>query len=322
MAKYDELRLTDEESAYEMLWILDRIFTDAESGEEDAILLYNDIINVFNKVSNRVLNEYVSIQTGKSPMCLEDHGKSIVEVIGERLSLNVKNVNREVNKSIKQAIELYNDTWLRCLKNKYSDTITAATNKKKEIYESRISDESYYEIDYKIKYLRNKKYEKRNISEIEDLLQIKENNSKRLEELRKIKTKTKKEKKELNSRIKMSKQINDDLEEYGHHIERIRSNKIHIIGGYNEELGNAQQEMAEIELESGLDNVIDEYNIEKIKLIAEEVLSPKQYIIFNLYYFGNLKQVEIAEITGENKNTITKNIQRLMDKIIKMSLFD
>jgi len=322
MAKYDELRLTDEESAYEMLWILDRIFTDAESGEEDAILLYNDIINVFNKVSNRVLNEYVSIQTGKSPMCLEDHGKSIVEVIGERLSLNAEDINREINESIKQAIELYNDAWLRCLKNKYGNTITVTPNKKKETYESRIPDESYYEIDYKIKYLRNKKYEKKNITEIEDLLQVKENNNKRLEELRKIKTKTKEEKKELNSRIKMSKQINDDLEEYGHYVERIRSNKIHIIGGYNEELGNAQQEIHDIELETGLDNIIDEFNIEKIKIIANEILTPKQVIIFNLYYFGNLRQVEIAEILGEDKRVISKNIIRLTDKVRNRATFD
>ena len=71
---------------------------------------------------------------------------------------------------------------------------------------------------------------------------------------------------------------------------------------------------------SEFDLEVDDIKLSKIVDIACEVLTDKQYIYFDLYFFQGLRQQEIAELTGDNQSTISRNINSIIEKLKKSLL--
>ena len=161
--------------------------------------------------------------------------------------------------------------------------------------------------------------------ELLDLELMYESNNKKLNELKEIEDRNKEEQREYNRRIKMNKQINEDIKYikdlYG--IEYLEYEKISVYNDTNAlSYSEAMDSLSSITLgETDFDLEVDEIKLTKIKEIANEILTDKQYVFFDLYFFQGLKQKEISNLTGDNQSTVSRNINSIIAKI-KQSLLE
>lgn len=58
-----------------------------------------------------------------------------------------------------------------------------------------------------------------------------------------------------------------------------------------------------------------EDKIKEIKNIAKNILTNRQYIIFEFYYFNELTQQEIADLMGDSRSAIKMELPRIIEKI-------
>lgn len=72
-----------------------------------------------------------------------------------------------------------------------------------------------------------------------------------------------------------------------------------------------------------IQDIKKEQLLEKIRSLAEKTLTPKQQVVFHLYYFLGLKMKEIADMIGVSQpavkqqlNTIVKKIRREFEKTL------
>jgi hypothetical protein len=300
---FKDLSYSSPEDIYDILFSLDTIFEEYQNGNKEACCIYCDIINLSKQINNPALNEYINIQTGVSPLTIEDYDKTLVEVISERLNLTLSDCEDELYSSIMKMSQLNNELWeevilIHYLNKKVNSTTTYT------LPPTNITNESYWNLDYEKKYIFSKHSHVSNgqPEDIRGLLEIIEKNNQKIEQTT--------DKKERKKRIKYKIELLKDLSILKKHHD-IPINQKNNQGTFYEIPYNDEDIM------DYQDDVSDLWKYDKITAIANKVLTPKQLIIFNLYFLCNLKQTEIAEIVNETQGHISRDLNIAIDKIKK-----
>lgn len=310
---YQNTSLSSEEDVLNTLFIIDAIREDAHNGNHEALVVLLDFENLFLK--NEVCNEYYKIVTGYRGYSLNDYGKDILDLISERLNLTKEECKEILHKSITNIVNDNLELWSnwaniyfkgKCKVKNYSS-----------FPESRIDNSKYYFSDYYSKHIySNKQYEEYNYpNDLQELLNAQKSNKQKiveLDKLKKSKSISKEKAEELRKRNSFDISLSKDIIILKKHYDiEIKNNNNKGSTGVVSLLDN---DIDIIEYNYA-DSILDELQIEKIKEIAKAILTDKQLVIFNLYYMSGMNQKQIAELIGETKGNISRDLKISLDKI-------
>jgi len=332
--KYYDTSYSSEEDIYDILWLLDIIFQDAQKGNKEALITLRDLNNLDTKY-NPVFDEYCYIQMGFRPMKLEDQGKEIIEVVAKRLNMTKEECERKMLVAVLHIKKTNLNNWYDYINKNYKSHIIAARKKNFVDYlislpkitlashdGSNITSESLWQVDYCKKYVVAKHIYKGDTypEDFQELIELQGKNEILVKALSKNKDKTKNEKTELSKRIKLQKTLQEDINILKDHY-RIPRNHYYTesqdvsykeLMYYKKKLPPHEEY---IEREYDSTEVLDEWQIEKIKDIANKILTKRQLVVFSLYYESRLTQREIANILTEDQGNIAHDLKRIIKKI-------
>jgi len=326
--KYIDISFTSEEDIYKLLWMFDMLFEEAYQGNAEALCIVNDFYNMMDK-ENKSLLEYVKIQTGKSPLTVNDYDRELAEVIAERLNITKEECEKQIYKGVLDLKNKNYDLWVEWINNIYKNIRVDYMDKKENDINYNVDEEKLKQLDYIKKYcvpkylFKGEEYPK----DLQDLIDIQKENFKRLNDL-KEKLKTDKQNKQLKEEIR--KRINYDIElrkdililkrHYQIPIEKTNwkgsATNVSFEEFQIQNMSDFEREKQDT-LRNQYDDIEDKWQVEKIKEIAKEKLTIRQYVIFNLYFVNELNQVQISDILDCTKQSISSELQQIIKKIKK-----
>lgn len=299
--KYHDISYSSFEDIRDIFYRLSEIAVDASDGNKEALCILHDINNYIQ--DNDVLIEYYNIQTGENPLTVDDYDLDIFDIISNRLNLKYDLVKKYFNDGIHELVNKNHDKWVDRINIRYKNHLFVKEDS--QPLQSKISEQSYKDLDYQKKYCShiNKKNEGSH-DELINLIKIFSNNKNKIEELQSIQNKTKEQMREYSKRITYSKQLSED----------IRILKDHYNIDYKiPEINDNHYTLRDNEYP--INNCDSDWITEKITSIAEECLSEKQYLIFNLYFLCGLSQNEIANIVKTSRQNITRFIKDIVKNL-------
>lgn len=325
--KYYHTSLSNEDDVQDIINTLDSIVHDANSGNYEALITLIDFSSLLNK--NKVMVEYFRILTGKDGYKpnkdggSDDYGKSIIELVSERLGLAKEECEEMFNNSIKSIVENNLELWLEWV-NKNFKGKCKVKNKGKYLY-NWDDDSSFYQLDFNRKYVVDSKMYKelgfpKDLQELIDVQKKNKNIIAELEQLKKDRVINKEQKKQLKKRNKFDIDLSKDIiilkQHYNIEIKNTNTKGKKEFISYSEEYtdkySNKDLEFAEKNI---FDSIIDDLQIKKIKEVANKILTDKQLVIFNLYYISEMTQQEIANLLDLKQHTIAEYLSRTVEKI-------
>lgn len=298
---YQNTSYSSVEDLKNIFYMLPEIYADYEAGNKEALIIINDIADFIK--DKKVTKEYYNIQIGHSPITQDESNKGIFEIISDRLQINTHNVRSLYSLELNTIVSENLDKWLSCAKKR-----SKPTNTHNHIGDntSRISDKSYWDLDFSKKYVFSKHvYHKEYPKDLQDLIDLYTSNKEEIKIIQTTKNKDVATKKELNKRISFSKQLNED----------IKLLKSHYSIPYNT---SAVQDDVVFDLKENdfaEELINDDWMIDKINDIALEILNDRQYIIYQLYFCCHLNNNEIAKLIGTSKQNVSSLIKVVTQKI-------
>ncbi len=317
--KYHLNSMSNEEDVFKTLWMLDQMVYDSLNDNKEALVQLIDFYEALPP-SNKAIHEYIAIQTGASPLQVsyEIEGiyvkNEISLFIAKRLGITKEECELQLLEGVKHMIDYNSRKWFKVIGKKMHYGYKEAARK------------VFYQTNNKENITAIKKKGTVQGSACEDAMQyigeleksISEN-QKRLKELRAKKERNHFEKEELNKRIKYDKQLYEDLNiikgSYG--IGGRTNDIVHAIrtiekSGYSDEILIDDNSHC---MNESHENLTYAWQTEKIKNLAHEELTERQYIIFYLYYFCGLTQQTIGMLLKDSKGNICTQIQKVIKKI-------
>lgn len=321
---YYDYSLSSEMDIYKILWSIDVIKGDGESGNKEAVVLFRDFINLIKAIDNvllyRVIAMYVNIQLGKVKLTIDDYDKPINHISARELKISKKKYDELLHKAILEMIKINEECFIEASNKKYKNTILYKSSPSEaNKVPSKIDDEKYYQLDYIQKYVDVKAGYKNTVAynTTESLNDLLNENRKKIKLLTKVEDKDDKQKAELRKRIKFNKNLQNDInaikENLGTGASARKKRDVETIS-YDDAKKNGEldglvyQEQQSTSLES-------EWQAEQIKKIAQKVLTNKQLIIFYLYHINNLNQSQISKIIGDTQGNISRDLKIAINKI-------
>lgn len=305
---FQDMSYSSKEDVFKILWMFDTIEREKNKLNIDALAIYVDIMELTKGLE--FLTEYIYIQLGRTPMSVEDHGKEISEVIAERRGIGKDECDREISKEIDIVVERNKQGWIESVLNQEIYHYPKKVGAKREYF----SDEKNKKIDFEIKHGRLAEEQVGKEKEwypesLQNVIDAQKENENRMSELRSIKERNEEERKELNRRIKYDIRLFNDIQELKRHYGYEYAQESIREGSYsfNEDI--------DIEDDFELDEALGEWEVESIKVMAEEVLTDRQFIVFNLYYIVGMTQQEIADILSSYKSNINRDIVNIISKL-------
>lgn len=324
--KFLDLSFSSIEDVYYLLNRLDEIYITAYDGNYQALVLLTDFKNLVNKLNNelhkKIIFEYLTIQSGQKPLSNND-SNYILKKISERLKIKLPDIENELLQTLQELVNVNYKKWKEWVLNLY-----ILINTKERI--KKMNNSEFSKIDNS-KYLTSNGY-KKNVKDInnndypedlKELISYERYNRQKINELKEIKKDLSNEQKiqqkiqrineEIRKRTNMEIQLHKDISILKHHYEiPIKStNKKGETKKYPYNENYIQDNINNISDY----NISDVINLEKIYNIAEDKLTHRQYIIFNLYYKIGFTQNKISKIIGEDQRNISTEIQRIIDKL-------
>lgn len=322
--KYHNLSLSSDEDILEVLFIADIIKQDAKKGNHEAIVLKLDFEKLF--LRNDVCKEYYKILNGYDETYLpndriKDHKKSIIELVAERLHMSKEECEDILHKSISEMVEENKEIWSDWANERFKGKVKVINTPSSLL---KWDDESkFYQNDFNKKYIMsNHNYKEFDYpKDLQELVDAQKKNEKIIEELellKKDKKITKEQKEQLKKRIRLDIALWEDIgilkNYYKIEIKKTNTKGKKEVVSYSEEYSDRDVELLN---EENTDIVNNEWQLHKIKSIAEKVLTNKQLVIFNLYYVANMSQQQIAELLNETQGNISRDLQVSLKKIRK-----
>lgn len=328
IVSHQDLSLNSIEDIYDFIYRLDIVYNEYKDGSEEALILYNEFRDLIKNIKNNTyIAHYHDAVLGLKPLTNDDYNKDINEVCASRIGITVDEFKEGLHKNICDIHKLKQKRWLNQFKNKLISLDYKSNETVKHFNEQQL-----LEIDFIKKYVNPRlayRHEEKPkvISELYQYKDYIQNKIKQVEkELKKHKNKDNDNYKKYNKELKKLKaikiQIDKDLkiikEHYGLTIGKQNSNGAKTTVGYN---GNIREifEAHENKLQEDKDSFYKEINnrmyVDKFKEIAEKVLTNRQYLIFEMYYFNGMTQQEIADIMGIPRQNVTREIDFILKKI-------
>lgn len=298
---YQNTSYSSVEDLKNIFYMLPEIYADYESGNKEALIIINDIANFVK--DKKITKEYYNIQIGHSPITHEEAGKDMFEIISDRFKVDTHYIKSLYSLELSSIVSENSQKWLSCVKKR-----NKPTNTHNHIVEntSRISDKSYWDLDFSKKYVFSKHvYHKEYPKDLQDLINLYTSNKEKIKEIQNTKNKDVNTKKELNKRISFSKQLHED----------IKLLKSYYSIPYNT---SAVQDDIVFDLKDNdfaEELIHDDWMVDKINDIALEALNDRQYIIYQLYFCCHLSNNEIAKLIGTSKQNVSSLIKIVTKKI-------
>ncbi len=301
---------TSFEDVYDGLWMLDALIDGYENMNVEAIVTKVDFDNLLETVESPVLNEYVSIQTGKNPMNVEDYELEITEVIANRLSISLKDCEEKLTKAIELLLAQKHREWFVNYLNNYKGKyIKNITKKKSQLHDLN----NWQEIDYKKKYMWKNNLLPSDVypNELNEMLEFRERNN---EKIRKVeKSKNKEDLARLyRERVRIDQDISDIKKYYNIQLNKTNwKGKSKLKKSYNDDFDFVE------DVDTYDSSVFDSLTYHKLQRLADEVLTDKQRVIFYLHFENQLHQREIAEIVDDTQGNISRDVKKIIEKLKK-----
>jgi len=305
---------TSFEDVYDGLWMLDALIDGYENMNVEAIVTKVDFYNLLETVESPVLNEYVSIQTGKNPMTVDDYSLEITEVIANRLNISLEECEDRLTKAIELLLAQKHREWFVNYLNNYKGKYIKSTKKKR----SQLHDlNNWQEIDYKKKYMwkNNISPDSKYSSELNQLLDYRKDN---LDEIKKLENRSALNQNQVEklkflkkNQVSIDKDVSELKKWIGIPLCRNNNKGKKEIHSFNENIDSDQ------EINTYDNNILDSLNYHKIQRIADKVLTDKQKVIFYLHFENQLQQEEIADIVDDTQGHVSRDIKKIIEKIKK-----
>ena len=326
--QYEKISFSSKEDIYDFLWHYDLIFLDAKKGNIDALCViqdFNEFLFENKQVRLPYVHEYINMQIGETKV--KDCDLSVIESLAKFYNIDEVKMENTLDEEINTIVELNEKKWKENIMKKYGDILrdyTPKTPKKVEKSAREIEQEQMLlDIDWERKYgtkRERKKFEGTEEDypiELKDLIRAFEFNQNRMNELKEISERNAEEKKELNMRINQAKSLHEDIkyvkDQYGIEGSVDRAEKFTEKNVYSYDGDMHSIEFQGDVLEHSFH--VDAWKLNHIREVAERVLTPKQNTIFELYFFNGMKQIEVANLIGESKGNISRDIKIATNKV-------
>lgn len=282
--------------------------------------LYIDFTNLTRQVQDsgvsiECVTRYIKVKTGKTDVFSY---KSVEEQCADELGIGLEQFEDKLEGEIEELVEHNKKNWLSYIRNNYGEKIELQEPPKRvekaEVVKQDLKTSGHNgKFDVDIKGMNR---------DLADYLSYLEEINRKLEELEKEGKKGTSEYSKLTTiKIQVQKDINIIRRSYGDKIGNQNSggrtsftpydheNKefAHIIEAHEEYLANLLDSQLSEHKKNKLTN--------KVKKIAREVLTNRQFIIFKLYYFNDLTQQEIAEIVDLKRHSVSEYLTRAVERI-------
>lgn len=312
-------------SIEDVLDFLNKLSFIYEKKEKDEGLLhfYIDFSRLVSKVSNnKFILLYHDVKVGKYN---EKHTKTknnTEEICANILKINKNEFNEGLLSNVEGIVRENKQEWLEYINKKYKNKIIVPepTNKKEQVDTIGCDTNSKKIVKNKIELTQEQLQQKE--EDLSGLYEYLDNIENRLDSLSKSNKKGTSEYKKLtNIKIQVQKDINIIRKSYGEVLGKQNNMGRISFVSYDNESPNYQYIVSTHEnylndLEEGkLYELKKEEKIKEIKNIAKNILTNRQYIIFEFYYFNGLTQQEIADIMGIPRPNVTREIGTITNKI-------
>lgn len=301
-----DMSYSSKEDIYKILWMIDLIETEKDKFNHEALAVYVDFMGLIK--SKKYINTYVNIRLGNFDYRDGINYSNVLSAIAEYYGVAQTDVEVELNREIDEIVQDNKERWLESVLNNVMYKYPNET--RNDWY---FPDENYAKIDYARKYIGTslKHPEIEYPENLQSLIDAQKANAEKLKELKSKKHRNKEDRNELNIRIRYDKSLYDDINQlkklYGYEN---NADEGMTLGGYS--FNEDQDFYSDIENEG---SIIDEWQLQQIKEVAENILTPKQLVIFHLYYENEFTQQEISDIIQIAKQDISRTIKTLNAKI-------
>jgi hypothetical protein len=292
------------EDLEKIIFLIDLIEQQKNKFNYEAMAVYLDIMNM--TTGSPFVRECIDIHLGRKPTKNTDH--ETIETVAARMNVNVETCTQRIQKELMRIVSKNKEMWTKTI----GEQKPYILKEKDEGHHLEHEDREFENI--KLDYLRKHdiptfKYpEVTTPDDLREMIEFQKFNEQKLSELNKTKKKTFQQKGELKKRIKWNKEMYQDIEILKHHY------------GITNEIESAKNKGTTTKVETHLEELgkgFDEWDFVNIRNIADNILTPKQQIVFSLYCIDGFTHQEVADILGVDRRNITDDIQRIKDKIRK-----
>lgn len=319
--------LSSVEDVYDFLNKLSFIYEGKHKNDE-MFSVYCKFINLIRDINdNKYINVYHDIQVGK----INVRGKkgNILEVCSKLLGVNEEIFKKKLEQNVSDLVNANLIEWRNYINNKYKNVYFYEEFKKVERLKETLKDTNEKKIVNcgvtPLKADITKKNVCNDVKKEEDLKDLVEYEQQLEEKINKLtqegKSETRECRKLVGIRIDVRKDINIIRRSYGEVLGRQNSRGRTTFTSYDHEnkeiryiIEAHEKYLNDISL-GQLEEFEKEEKIKKIRKVAEEVLTNRQFIIFELYYFNELTQQEIADLTGILQPNVNRDIKNSIEKI-------
>jgi RNA polymerase sigma factor (sigma-70 family) len=326
---HQDLSLNSIEDIYDFIYRLDIVYNEYKDGSQEALILYNEFRDLIKNIKdNTYIAHYHDAILGLRPLSKDDWDKDINEVCASRIGVTVEEFKEGLHKNICDIHKLKQERWLSQFKNKLIELNCS----KKHDQLKHFNEKRLLEIDFIKKYVNPRlvyRKEKKPNS-LEELYVFQKYIEEKIKELKKKVNKYKKkdnkryekyknELKKYNTiNIQVRKDINIIREYYGETLGNQNKQPKREFVSYNgniDEIFEAHENQLQELKNQSYKEIYNEMYVGKIKEIAKKVLTNRQYLIFEMYYFNGMTQQEIADIMGIPRQNVTREIDFILKKI-------
>lgn len=311
---FKNLSFSSVEDVYDVLWLLDAIIDGCGDFNVEALVTKIDFVNLANEINSDVLNEYILIQTGEKPLKAGDYGKTILEVVAERLNLSLKECEQELAKSIELLVSQNYRLWYRWYLQNYKNEMVCQNKTHPSPYNDL---KGWKDIDYRRKYLWKKNIQPSDEfpDEFNELLEYRNKN---LSEMRWYQSRTNLTEKQQ-EKLKFLKRNQVEIDKDISKVKRSLNLSINKNNQYGKkEIVSFDDSRDQYDSFDTYDSkTYDGLTYSKIVDIADKILTNKQRVIFYLYFENQLTQTEIANIINDNQGNVSRVLQKSIEKIRK-----
>lgn len=322
MYSLKEYSFSSTEDVYDFLNKLGFIYERKEKDEE-LLHFYIDFLRLVDKVdNNKYIVLYHDVKVGKYSEKSTKTKNSTEEICANILKIDKNEFDEGLLNNVEGVVKENKQEWLEYINKKYKNkTIVSEPMKKKEQVDTIGCDiSSKKTVKNKIELTQEQLQQKE--EDLSGLYEYLDNIENRLDSLSKSNKKGVDEYKKLtNIKIQVQKDINIIRKSYGEVLGNQNNMGRRSFVSYDSENPNYQYIVSTHENylndleEEQLYEFKKEDKIKEIKNIAKNILTNRQYIIFEFYYFNELTQQEIADLMGDSRSAIKMELPRIIEKI-------
>lgn len=322
---YDEI--------YDFLFNIDIIYNYHVNGNITATCIYLDFKNLMTMMNDNSYIEMIhNIIIGKTPYTNKDRDLSVIEVAAKRIGNSPEDFEQRLSTNIFEMQQIGREVWLQWVNQCYHNCDFGIESKKTKKHNFLLNDKKLRELDFLRKYSYNKRiYNKEQLPKsIQDLYDYRETILNNIDTNKKMAKKYHKKDNErykkynkeikrlVNIKIGVDKDIGILKTHYNIPIGKQNGSGRIVNISYNPNDGHIiqqQERRLEKAIEMQNEALIDEFHVGKLQKIAKNILTIRQYIIFEMYYINGMTQQEIADVLGVSQQAIDKSVSKAIKKI-------